>query len=86
LIAIILIYPSSFLEILSERYPFHTDDITKISDYMFWGGVYRSSEERKSINFILPLFTLLILLILEKLAQRWLTNRFGLTLFDIYVF
>lgn len=47
--------------------------------YLFWGGVYVSKGDRDSIYYILPAFTLLLLLILEKQAQKWLINRFGST-------
>lgn len=43
-------------------------DLNATSFYMFWGGVFVTKNERDSIYYVLPAFTLLLLLILEKNA------------------
>jgi hypothetical protein len=72
LLALLCIYPSSLIGKYiktTKDIPVETLDLLNTSAfYMFWGGVYVSMDDRDSIQYVLPAFSLLILLIFEKNA------------------
>lgn len=66
----ILLYPSA---IVKDKFQFSDKSIM----YMFWAGVYRQNNEIQTMSVT---FTMLILLILERIAYKWVTDRFGCTI------
>ncbi len=43
--------------------------------WMFWSGVYVSPEDLSHYGTYAPYYALVIVLIMEKYAQRWQFNR-----------
>ena len=43
----------------------------------FWTGVYADNDNVEYMAAVYPFYLLLILLIIERLAQIWIDNKFG---------
>ena len=54
--------------------------------WLFWSGLYISPERLVDVSSHGPYYLLIIVLILEKYAQRWMTNRLGCTLEQVKEF
>ena len=54
--------------------------------FLFFFGFYYNSEGSHFWNAVWPFYILLFLLILEKLSQTWLENKFGCDEAEIKLF
>ena len=46
---------------------------------LFWGGFYVNADLYNFEEVVWPFYVLFILVIIERLAQYWIENRFGCT-------
>ena len=69
-----------------RRYPAYTEIYRHIAFYFFWGGVYKSDGKEEQLHYLIPLYSILILLLLENNALKWLTERHGCSLKRITYF
>lgn len=75
----IIMFPTPLLPTLSKLLPDYKEQILSKVFWFFWSGVYIAPEDLTNYFKYLPLYVLYVLLIFEKVSQRWLTNRFGCT-------
>jgi hypothetical protein len=76
-----LIYVSSFAHLhetsSSSTSPFSEDTRKRLLFLFFWGGVYSDYDYGTYARSTYPFYILMLLLIMERLAQMWIENRFG---------
>ena len=48
--------------------------------WFFWVGIYVDPKDSSAFASHFPMYILITLLVLEKVCQRWLTNRYGCNL------
>lgn len=82
----IFMYPTPLLGEIRTLHPEYTSGINYQIFWYFWTGIYVSACDLFEFTKFLPMQYLFIILIFEKLAQRWLTNRFGCTFEKIQYF
>ena len=79
IIGLALVYISSFAHLYEpgSDNPFSDSVKQQILFLFFWGGVYSDLDYQTYIQSVYPFYILMILLIMERLAQLWIDNRFG---------
>lgn len=82
MIAITMIYFFSFAVFWSTLDPLYVPLISKelamkIIFAAFFAGCYTDTSNPHYFSDIFPFYCILVLLIMEKLAQNWLTDKFG---------
>jgi hypothetical protein len=85
-VSFILMYPTPLLVTFKRLFPESEEEIDRNIFWFFWSGLYISPRDIYNIYKKAPLYYLLGLLVLEKLFQRWQTNRFGCTYYKIRQF
>jgi hypothetical protein len=45
--------------------------------WLFWVGIYVDPKDSSAFTSHFPIYILMILLVLERVSQNWLTNRYG---------
>lgn len=75
-------YPSPLLnQLKSDMFPnIDNASIDSLMFWLFWTGLYIPPLEGQKTASQAPLYGLLVLLIIEKMSQRWLKNRCELSL------
>lgn len=53
---------------------------------MFWVGIYVDPKDSSAFATHFPMYILITLFVLEKVCQRWLTNRYGCNLAKVREF
>lgn len=87
IISMIIMYPTPILTNLKDKMtPSQRTTTDNSIFWLFWSGVYVGPKESSSMANHAPLYLMLILLILEKSAQRWQYNRYGCSLEKITEF
>ena len=80
IMALLLIYISSFAHLYDtseQESPLSEKTKQKIVFLFFWMGVYADNDNVDYLATVYPFYLLLILLIIERLAQIWIDNKFG---------
>lgn len=64
-------YPTPFFTRFKLRRPQYTEGVNNTIFWMFWSGVYVEGSDLNSYGTYAPYYALVIVLIMEKYAQRW---------------
>lgn len=74
-----LTYMSSFAHLYEDttESPFEEATRQKLLFFFFWGGVYSDFDYGTYTSSTYPFYILLFLLIIERLSQIWIEDRFG---------
>lgn len=74
-----LVYISSFANLYESDIasPFEESTRQKLLFFFFWGGVYSDLDYDTYASSTYPFYIMLFLLIVERLSQMWIENRFG---------
>jgi hypothetical protein len=59
---------------------FSSNMVDDVVWWFFWVGIYVDPKNSSVFASHFPMYILITLFVLEKLCQRWLTNRFGCSL------
>ena len=74
IIGLSLIYISSFAHLYDDTVttsPFSTKTKQDLIFFFFWAGVYTDNKYGSYASAVYPFYVVLILLIIERLAQLW---------------
>ena len=61
-------YPTPLLTKVKGLHPEYTGTIHELIFWLFWGGLYKNPEQINEMNSHLPVYIMLVLLIIEKIA------------------
>ncbi len=83
----IIMYPTPiFTELKQKMTPSQRTFTDDSIFWLFWAGIYVGPGDTTNLASHAPLYVMLILLIIEKSAQRWQKNRYGCSLAKITEF
>lgn len=87
ILSMIIMYPTPILSQLKTKMsPAQQAWTDKSIFWLFWAGIYVGPDDTTSLANHAPLYAMLVLLIMEKSAQRWQFNRYGLSLERVTAF